>query len=242
MFLSPTAVPRILAHRGQLEAENTLAAFQRALAAGADIIETDIRCTSDGVAVVFHDETLQRIAAIPQRVADLTFAQLRAKVPAIPSLAEALAAFPKAKFNIDFKSDDVVKPALAVIRDLKAETRVLITTFTESRLKLMRKLATQLPCSLSAARVLASYLVTQIGLGFLVKSIAKGFSAAQIPVSFGAIRLDSKTFIKAIKSAGLELHYWVINEPREADRLIALGADGIVTDFPERMIAHLRKP
>jgi glycerophosphoryl diester phosphodiesterase len=70
----------IIAHRGHSAAcpENTLEAFEAAIAAGADFIETDPRLTRDGVVVCFHDPTLQRRAGRPEAIADMDFAALRA--------------------------------------------------------------------------------------------------------------------------------------------------------------------
>ena len=70
--------PLIIAHRGAsaFAPENTFAAFQKAIDDGADGIEFDVRLAKDGVPVVFHDSTLQRLAKIKNRVSDLTAEEL----------------------------------------------------------------------------------------------------------------------------------------------------------------------
>lgn len=83
-----------IAHRGDSAAhvENTLASVAAAVHAGADVVEVDVQVTSDGFAVLHHDPGLYRVWRRREAVADLTFPELRAVVPAIPTVGEALAA------------------------------------------------------------------------------------------------------------------------------------------------------
>src|SRR5690554_6338732 len=137
-FFSPAA-PRVFAHRGlALEApENTMLAFLKALSVGVDYLETDVHASSDGVAVIAHDETLTRVAGRPLRVDHLTMAELRrvslGQGQSFCSLAEALDSFPEARFNIDLKSDAVVEPAVKAILEAGALNRVLIASFLDRR-------------------------------------------------------------------------------------------------------------
>jgi glycerophosphoryl diester phosphodiesterase len=80
------------AHRGAsaVAVENSRAAFEAAIAAGADFIETDLRLSRDGVAVALHDPTLERLAGVPHAVADIDFAELRAMVPSLVRIEEAI--------------------------------------------------------------------------------------------------------------------------------------------------------
>lgn len=229
-------MPRILAHRGQPSDENTLKAFQLALEAGADIIETDIQCTSDGVPVVFHDDDLVRISGFKEKVAELSLLQLRKLNPNIPTLEEALLAFPNTKFNIDFKADAAISPAIAVIHRLGASQRVLATSFSGRRVAKVHRLNANLVRSLPANRVLLIYLFR-----FLARPLSRGFVAAQIPVKSGFLEVATKRFIKTLKRQKLEVHFWVVNELQLVDRLLALGADGFVTDETAKLVAHLRK-
>ena len=129
--------PRVIAHRGfPLDhAENTLGAFQAALDAGADILETDVHLSKDGVVVVAHDPDLTRVARRPGLVSDFTHKELASMDlgfgEGFPSLAELLTAFPDAKFNIDLKTRSSVEPFADVIRALNAEDRILATSFDE---------------------------------------------------------------------------------------------------------------
>lgn len=230
----PANMPRILAHRGQAERENTIYAFERALVAGADYIETDIQCSSDSVAVIFHDSDLRRVAGIDKKVSEFAFAQLQQL--GFCSLEQALVALPDAKFNIDFKSERAILPGLQAISNTGSFNRVLAASFSARRLRKVRRLAPKIAQSLPSSKVLAIYL-----LPFFAKLLAKGFVAAQIPVSFGILKFDSARFIELLHSANLEVHFWVINSTVEADRLLSLGADGFVTDETALLVQHLRK-
>jgi len=152
-YFSP-AVPRVLAHRGlALEApENTLLAFAHALALGVEHLETDVHASRDGVAMIAHDADLDRVAGIPGRVDERTAAELAALAlgadQGMPTLAEALEAFPEARFNIDLKSAEAVAPTVDAVRQLRAEHRVLLTSFSERRraaaLRLLPEAATSI--------------------------------------------------------------------------------------------------
>jgi len=230
------ALPRVIAHRGlAIEApENSLLAFAHALAVGAAHLETDVHASADGVAVVAHDADLSRVAGRPQRVGDLTAADLArldlGQSQHMPTLAEALSAFPEARFNIDLKSANAVDAAVAAIRAARAEDRVLLTSFSERR---RRAALAQLPgvaTSASGPRFAAALLASVLRGGPLVKAALRGLHAVQIPTR--AIGLDtvSPARIRAFHAAGVEVHVWTINDETEMRRLLSLGVDGIVTD------------
>ena len=132
-------VPTVYAHRGlALEAaENSLEAFRAAVEAGADWIETDVNTTADGVVLVLHDPSLDRVAGVPGRVSHLSAAQMaEVRLPdgqRIPTLAEALEAFPTARFNIDLKDEGAVEAVPRVLREAGAVDRVRIASFSDAR-------------------------------------------------------------------------------------------------------------
>ena len=228
--------PRVLAHRGLATAapENTLLAFEHAVAAGVTHIETDVHASADGLAMIAHDPDLSRVAGVPQHVGHLTAAELGAlelgHEQYMPTLAEALDAFRDTCFNIDLKSADAVTPTVAAIRAARAHDRVLLTSFSERR---RRAALAQLPTvatSASGPRFAAALLASAVRSGSLVRSALRGLHAVQIPTR--AIGLDTVTpeRITAFHAAGVEVHCWTINDEPEMRRLLALGVDGIVTD------------
>ncbi|MTA08712.1 MAG: glycerophosphodiester phosphodiesterase, partial [Actinobacteria bacterium] len=130
-YFSPSGI-HVFAHRGLVSdkaAENTLKAFQDALDAGATHLETDVQATKDGVAIVFHDNTLKRVAGIDSDVKDLTFKQIQAvTLPGGPilSLQEALEKLPDARFNLDIKRATAIEPTVRAIIAASGQDRVLV--------------------------------------------------------------------------------------------------------------------
>lgn len=107
----PPARPLAIAHRGGalLAPENTAAAFARAAAIGSDWVETDLRLSADGALVCLHDADLLRLAGDPRRVAETDLATLRALVPGLMTLPEAIAASAPLGLLLDVKT---ANPAL----------------------------------------------------------------------------------------------------------------------------------
>ena len=247
-YLSP-ARPRIFAHRGLANApgivENTLAAFEAAVTAGANYIETDLQVTKDGVAVLFHDDDLVRIAGLRKKVSQLTLQQLQSIDlgfgARIPTLEEALVALPAVRFNLDFKVAGVIKPATEVLNRLAAADRILVASFSDRRRRAaLRRLTSRVATSAGASVLLGLYLSAKFGFNWALNLLARSVQALQIPVNAGLLRFDSPWFIAAMKSARVEVHYWTINDFDEMRRLIALGADGIVTDRADFAVNTLR--
>jgi glycerophosphoryl diester phosphodiesterase len=249
-YFSP-ALPRILAHRGftadSATAENTIEAFRAALELGATHLESDIQVTKDGVPVLFHDDDLLRVAGLPRKISEIPLAELRGlsliSGGKIPTLREALVELPTARFNLDLKVWGAVVPAVELIRELGAQNRVLVSSFSDRRrAKAIGLFDVPVVSSAGSMRVLALWLAAKLRLSWLIEWLSRPIQALQIPVGQGPIRLDSPDFIARMKVAGLELHYWTINEADEMLRLVGLGADGIVTDRTDIAVKTLRKP
>jgi glycerophosphoryl diester phosphodiesterase len=246
-YFSP-ALPHIFAHRGFASAgisENTLAAFSAALDLGATHIESDIQVTKDGEPVLFHDLDLLRVAALPRKIKELTLNELREieliDGGHIPSLRETLTALPTARFNLDLKVSQAVQPTVDLIRELGAEERVLLTSFSDlRRANAVAALGGRVASSAGTGRVLALWVAAKLRLSPLVNWLALPVQALQIPVGKGPIHFDSPAFMRQMTGAGLELHYWTINEPTEMLRLISLGAHGIVSDRTDIAVKTLK--
>jgi glycerophosphoryl diester phosphodiesterase len=241
-YLSPPR-PRVLAHRGlALDApENTLLAFERAVAAGTTYIETDVHASRDGVAVVSHDPDLQRVAGRPGRVGDLTLDELReidlGHGQTFCTLAEALAAHPTIRFNIDVKSADAVESAATAILDAAATDRVLVTSFGESRRARVTALLPGVATSASARRFLVALLAGKIGAVGIMRAALRGMCAVQVPERAVGLRVTSPAMIRRLHEAGVEVHVWTINDPTRMRELLDLGVDGIVTDRADLALA-----
>lgn len=234
--------PRIFAHRGltyqnnrQVADENTLYAFELALKAGADYLESDIQVTSDGVPVLFHDADLKRLLGKSTSISNMSLNELIAiRLPlggSIPTLAEALESFPDAKFNLDLKTVRAETVGIETIQELNAEHRVLISSFNEaSRKRALSK--TQFPFATSAGsqKVLASYISARLGVSKVLARILRDIDALQLPQKLYGLDFTHPRFIEQVLQTETEIHYWTINEPALMQELFALGAHGIVTD------------
>ena len=223
---------RIYAHRGASRElpENTMRAFRRALELGADALETDVHVTHDGVIVVSHDPDGARIFGEPARIADSSWAEVRAW--GIPSLEEVVTTFSGVPINVDLKIDAAAQ-AVALLRKLGAEDQVTLASFQSSTLRKVRALGYRGPTGLGrseVARLLSLPAAAQRG------PLAPPGRAAQLPLS-----LAKPWIIRRCHALGLRVDYWTVNEPALATSLVALGADGIMTDDPATIVPALRR-
>ena len=227
----------MFAHRGlALDApENTLLAFAQALGVGVTHLETDVHGSADGVAMVSHDPDLSRLAGRKVRVGQLTARELRAidlgHGQGFCSLADALDAFPEARFNIDIKSADAVAPTVAAIRDARATDRVLIGSFSpERRLAVVRRLP-GVATSISSRGAVAAvgFARTAGGLPAL-RRVLRRVHAVQFPLSILRMPTITPRTVAAFHAAGVEVHVWTINDEETMERLLDLGVDGLVSD------------
>jgi glycerophosphoryl diester phosphodiesterase len=232
---SPT--PLAFAHRGGAAAgdENTAEAFARAIALGYRYVETDVHTTSDGVPVVFHDASLDRLTGTAGRVEDLRWADLTTLriggAGAVPRLDEVLAAWPQVRFNIDVKADAATGPTVDVIRHSHAEDRVLLASFSDARLARVRALAgPRVATSLGRSQVAQLRMSSWVGTPL---RLAPSAVAAQVPVRHGRMPIVDRRFVSRAHRLGLQVHVWTIDDPVEMGRLLELGVDGIMTDRPE---------
>jgi glycerophosphoryl diester phosphodiesterase len=240
----------LYAHRGAAAEcpENTLPSFRRALEIGVDAIETDVHMTRDGVPVVSHDPSAERMTGVAVAWRDLDLADARRLdlgwgfVAAdgsrpfagtgvrLSTLEEVLVELPGVRFNVDIKQAEpsMVKPLLALLRRLRAEDRVTLASFRWRTLVDVRRRGYAGDTSLSQAEVAA--LLSAPRRSF--RNLPFVGIAAQIPVRVGPLRLATRRFIDKCHAVGLRVDFWTINQPDEAERLLALGADGIMTDDP----------
>lgn len=232
-------LPRILAHRGLSLAvpENSLESFRAALDAGATHLETDVRATSDGTAVLVHDPELPDGTPI----ARLTLPALNRRLPSVCTVAEALAALPSARFNLDLKARAAVEPAVAAIRAGNALPRVLITSFSSRRRRPAVRALPGVATSGSGADVLTALLAHRTRSPWALRSVLRGLDALQVPPYALGTDLGAPPFLAAAHRAGVEVHLWVVDDPFRMRALVAAGADGVVTNRPDLAGAALAR-
>ncbi|MGO1770121.1 MAG: glycerophosphodiester phosphodiesterase family protein, partial [Microbacterium sp.] len=241
--------PRVLAHRGLVSADdaeavpNTFAAFATAHAAGAEYIESDCHLTSDGEIVLFHDATLTSITGDPRRVDEVTAKEMARQLAdrgGLVTLAQALEAFPRVRFNIDVKADAAAEPAGRIIAE-HAE-RVLLTSFSDTRRRAALRAAAPARPATSAGRetILRLVVAAALGLRSWTLRLLAEIDAIQIPERQGPIRVLTPRLIRYAHEAETEVHVWTVNDVARMRELVALGVDGIVTDRADAALDALR--
>ncbi len=250
--------PIVIGHRGCAGEmpENTLASFDAGLAAGAAILESDVHLTRDTVPVLIHDDAVDRISDGSGRVASLTLAELqrldaghrfspdggashpfRGRGLRIPTLCEALEAFPGARFNLELKEDlpDIVERTIDVVTEAKREALTLLTA-AENELMLRLRGALERRAPVIAQGACAADVLDFVRSAQDGSAPRAGPAALQIPAEFGGSPLVTRKLIERAHAHGVQVHVWTINEPAEMTRLLDLGVDGIVTDHPARLV------
>ncbi len=233
--------PRAFAHRGwhidDLDGmENSRSAFRRAVEEGYRYIETDVRATADGVAVVHHDATLNRTTDGRGAIRMLRWDVVRqAKIGGrepVARLDDVLEELPDTFFNIDVKDDHAVVPALRTIRAHNAWGRVCLASFSEHRVRRLARLGgDRLLTSLGRGSALALWTAAHLG-DWPLRTVVSG-RAAQVPPAVGSLRVIDPRFISRAHRWGLEVHAWTVDDAAEMHALLDAGVDGLFTDRPD---------
>jgi glycerophosphoryl diester phosphodiesterase len=231
-FSSPR--PRVFAHRGgsALAPENTIAAFDNGLACGADGLELDVRRSSDGVVMVFHDATLDRTTTLRGPLADRRSDELVAS--GVPRLADVLARYARTPIIVELKLNE---PAFAVavidvVRANSAADRVCLGSFGTQVLRAARALEPRI--ATSASREEVRWSLYRSWLRWPRRSAA--FRGYQIPEWAGTTRVVSPRFVADAHRAGLGVQVWTVDVEADARRLLAWGVDALITDRPDRIV------
>jgi glycerophosphoryl diester phosphodiesterase len=219
--------PRIIAHRcgGALAPENSLAGLTAAARLGCRAVEFDVMLTADGVPILMHDETLERTTRCQGRVADLTFAAIRAGDPVVPTLAEAMAECRRLGLwtNIELKPsaghDEATGEAVGAWLAAHWDGPGVISSFSEKS-------------ALAARR----YLPTA-RFAMLYEALPADWQAQSVHLGATGVHLDAAAVdadvAAALNVAKLSWACYTVNTRAEADRLFALGAAAIFTDRPD---------
>lgn len=249
--------PAVIGHRGSAGSapENTLASFELAVEQGADILESDVHVTADGVPVLIHDPCVDRTTDGVGRVDTLAFDALarldagfrfgedegfpeRGRGHRVPSLEEAFTRFPDARFNLEIKAPGVAlaQRVLDLVARFDRDGRTLLTAGEDAD---MTSLRSALAANTIAPAVGASLadILEVVRATLEARPPATDSMALQIPDSFAGNPLVTPELVAHAHAHGIAVHVWTINEPADMRRLIDLGVDGLVTDHPERLVA-----
>ncbi|MDQ4037546.1 MAG: glycerophosphodiester phosphodiesterase [Actinomycetota bacterium] len=230
-------LPLAFVHRGGSGrgAENSLSAFSAAIELGYRYLETDVHTTSDDVAVVFHDPTLDRVTDRTGRIDRLPWSQVRkariAGSEPIPRLDELLTAFPDLRINIDMKSPGAVPGVTRAIQRAGALDRVCVASFVDARVAAARRmLGPRLCTSLGRRGVAALRLASFSPRASALLGVRA--ACAQLPMAIAGRPLVDRRLLDTAHDLGMQVHVWTLNSPAEINYALDLGVDGIMTDAP----------
>ena len=207
--------PTVIGHRGAAGrfTENTVAAFEGALALGADWVELDVRRTADGVLAVHHDDRL----ADGRAIAELVGRDLPVHVP---DLLAALLASAGMGVNVEVKPHDDVRVADAVVDVVRSwDGDVLVSSFQLELVDRVRQIADDVPTA----------LLLYVDPAGSVDACAAAGHAALHPWD---PTVDAE-LVERCHAAGLAVNVWTVDDPDRMRELTAIGVDGIVTNVPD---------
>lgn len=235
---------RAYAHRGGSEVapENSPSAFQAAVDLGYDWLETDLRATRDGVAVVHHDPRLDRTTDMTGQLLARPWHEVRrARMVNGESplrLEELLEAHPGAFINLDLKEAPVIAPALDALHRTRAWSRVCLTSFSTRRLRAARRWA---PVPIETAAGTAEVVLQRAAPPRLARRLGAAADIGGPPDRLQVpARLVTAGYLRRAHAHRLPVDAWTVNEPALMSRLISLGVDGIMTDAPTLLRDVLR--
>lgn len=230
--------PLVIAHRGASgeRPENTLGAFERAIELHADMIETDLHLTRDGVVVIHHDASLARLGArgeirdhTAEELAGLDAARGQGPRERIPTLLDLLDRFgSRMEFNLELKVGEsaayegIEASVLAAVEERGLLPRMLFSCFEDPVLERLRSACT-------SARL--AVLVSPRKPGRVLERAARVGAEAINP----HISLVDRPYVAAAHAAGLRVYPYTANEAAEMARLADCGVDGIITNYPDRL-------
>ena len=231
------STPLVFAHRGgaALAPENTMAAFDNAVALGVDGLELDVRLSRDGVAVVHHDATLERTTALAGPVARRTAEELRAA--GVTTLSDVLARHRDIRVIVELKENrrELARAAVEAIAAAGASGRVCVGSFGLRALRAVRAIAPSIATSAAREEVrwalYRSWCRWPVGVSRRV-----AYGGYQVPEFAGATRVVSPRFVADAHRAGLAVQVWTVNTEADARRLLEWGVDALITDRPDIMI------
>ena len=251
--------PRIIGHRGAagLAPENTLLSFQRAFEDGAKFLELDVQGSKDGEVVIIHDGSLDRTTNGRGRVNRHSLKDLRAldagywftpdggesypyrgQNVTIPTLRKLFSTLPQAGAIVEIKQarPSIVNKVIETVRQAGNEDQVLLATEND---QIMKEIRRELQTSELSIATGFSYGEVAAFMGWLAGGKTSDYlpsgQAFQIPCEYNGMTLVNELTLRAAHDLGLEMFVWTVNEREQMRRLLELGVDGIITDYPARL-------
>ena len=221
----------------------------------ADMLELDVRLTADGEVVVIHDATVDRTTDGTGPVAALSLAELRrldagarfldpggepsfrGRGVAVPTFAQVLEAFPRTRLNVEAKCAEAAGPLVEVIRRHGAEHRVLVAAEFEANRRDARGYAGAWGASRSQLRPF--WFLHRLPL--VGRLYTPPCDVLQVPATYRGRPVVTPRLIREAHRRNIPVHVWVVDEPDEMRRLLAMGVDALQTDRPDLLARVLHE-
>lgn len=202
----------LLGHRGarRYASENTVDAFELALAHGCDGFEFDVRLTSDACAVICHDARVARRA-----IAGITHAELLARCPALPMLDDVLAHFARrAYLYIELKVDGLERCVLSALATHRPERGYVVASFLPEALEAVYALDATVP------------------LGYICDQQKLLLRWRELPVAciMPHYKLAGRELVGQLHDAGKQVFVWTVNDPTRMLQMADIGVDAVLSD------------
>lgn len=243
-----------IAHRGggRLAPEGSLEAYRNALEVGADMLEMDLHATRDGVVVVHHDATVDRVTDGTGKISEMSFEELRAldagyaftpdrgqsypyrgQGVRVATFREVLEAFPDAIFSAEIKQSQppIVDAVLAVLAETGMEDRVILVSFNDAVVREIREKNPRIVTGAGTAEM--------VGFATLTMDEAQSYEPPCPIFQLPGVEADHLALAQRL---GVQVQIWTINDAEEMRRLIEMGVDGIMTDDPALLKQVMDEP
>lgn len=226
------------AHRGasHYAPENTMMSFYLGMQMGANGIETDVHRSSDGVVMLFHDDTLERVTGQAGAISDYTFAELQEfnvqkgdLMDKIPSFEDFLQhfAFRDITFAIELKQSDVVKETADLIFQYGIENKTVVTSFKYEELLKMRVYAPALK---------TGYLTFEVTEALLSDMKAQGI--AELCPKADILTPEKVAYWHSL---GFGVRAWGVTDETLMKYAYDCGVDGMTVNFPDKLKAYIEE-
>jgi len=231
--------PLIIAHRGasRHERENTIAAFQAGIDAGADGVEFDVRLAKDGTPVVIHDANLKRVAGVEASVAKSTPAELAGyRVPTFVDVLELFAGT-RAAVHVELKVDSrreirpLVSAVIDVVRASPLLGQIVLSSFS---LAAISEAKLHLP-DISTSALFAPSILQVLKRRRHMISLARSFAADGISPHRSLV---TRKLVRLASSGGMPVTVWTCDKVKWVDRAADLGIAAVITNDPAKLVSY----
>ncbi len=238
--------------------EDTLLAFERTIAMGADVVDVDLRLSKDDVVIVFHDATVDRITGTAGSVRAMNYKQLaaldagwsftpttaanashpyRGKNVTIPTFESILDTFPTTLLSVDLKDEslDIVKPVCDLLRGHRRFNDVFVGSNSDEQILEFRR---QCP-DVRTSAIMGDVYAARDARANNDPNFVPAVTVDQPPFRSNGRQLVDASSLEWAHQHGIAVLTWVVNDVADMKLLVDLGVDGIYTSYPDRLLEIL---